>query len=215
MLKNVLVAVVLATALVLFSLFAYSRLIPQSSTITVVGVGKTVVKSAKISLIVSRVSSGSDVAAVIDDNEGAITRLVMVARRLGGAGVEIKKSFYQITPQNNQYLVANAISIKSDNVAGINDLIKEMYRGGATSVSTVAFLPTDEEATEQEARILAVKDALDQAKKIAKSIGKNLGKVVSIADNQEGATSTVSNALAENGSQLTISKSVSVVYEIW
>ena len=208
--------VVLVLVLVVgLGVVGYRQFFGGTSTITVSGNGKTIVKQAKVSLIVSRVSVATDVTAAIDDNEASMARLLTLARQLGGANAEISKSVYQITPQSGQFLVANALSMKTTNVSNVDDIVKQFYKGGATSVTNISFLPADETAAEQAARKDAVSNAYTAAVDIAKSVGKHVGKVVSISDDQAGAASTISNATVGDNSQITVSKTVSVAYEIW
>ena len=194
--------------------FGYQKIFGSTSTITVNGNGKVMVKAARASFIVSRVSVSADISAAIDDNETSVNRLITVAKRLGGSSAEISKSVYQVTAQGGQYLVANAISVKTPNFSSVNDMVKQFYKEGATSVTNISYLPEDEAATEQEARKDAVAKAHSNAVAIAKSVGKSVGRVVSIADDQAGASSTVSNALVDAQSQIVVNKTVTVAYEI-
>ena len=197
------------------SIVGYQQITTKPSTITVTGNGKVSVKPGKVSLIVSKVSVNADVSAAIDDNEANMAQLITLAKRVGGNQAEINKSIYQITPQSNQFIVANALSLKTTNVANLNLIIKQFYQANATSVSNVSYLPEDETITEQAARKDAVANAATNAADIAKSVGKRLGKVVSIADDQAGTASTISNASVNDNSTITVTKSVQVAYEIW
>jgi len=97
-----------------------------------------------------------------------------------------------------------------------NGLIKNLYANGATSITSIAFSPENKAEVEQQARDLAFQDAKEQATKMAKSVGKRLGRIISIADDQAEVEGTVSSAQGADGtSNIEISKQVSVVYEIW
>lgn len=201
--------------LLILGIAGYQKFTSKTSTITVSGSGKVSVKPGKVSLIVSKVSVNADVSLAIDDNENSMARLVVLAKKLGGADVEINKSIYQITPQGGQFIVANALSMKTTNVASLNSIVKQFYQSGATSVSNISYLPEDETFTETNARKDAVANAGKNAADIAKSVGKHLGRVVSIADDQAGTASTISNASVDDNSTITVTKSVQVAYEIW
>lgn len=197
-----------------FTILNYFTNNKVTSTITVNGESKTVAKADSVSLVATRVNSGTGIALAIDDGENGINTLVNTAKKLAGSTAEIKKTFYQVTSQTNGYSVANAISIKSTNVKDVSTLIKELYANGATSVSNVTFESTDLAGVEQKARTDAFKDAQEKAKRMAKSAGKRLGKVLSITDDNTGTTSTVKDLKTNDGTSISISKNVSVVYEI-
>jgi uncharacterized protein len=201
--------------LAVLGLVGYQKFMANPATITVTGSGKAMVKPGYVTMIVSKVSVNNDVTAAIDDSEANMTKLMTLATRVGGEGVEIKKSFYQITPESGTNLVANAFSIKSKNVSGVTSMIKQFYQMGATSVSNVTFLPEDADKVESDARKSAVEDAKKQGQKIAASVGKRLGGVVTIADDQAGASSTVSDVGGADNSQITVSKTVTVAYELF
>ena len=98
-------------------------------------------------------------------------------------------------------------------------MIKSLYIEGATSVSNVTFESTNKEEISQEARSLAVKNAKEEAKSIAKAAGKRVGKLISISDDNQEVSSTVTNINNQvdnaNFSNVSIIKTVSVIYEIW
>jgi uncharacterized protein YggE len=66
---------------------------------------------------------------------------------------------------------------------------------------------------EQRLRDDVYKDALEKAKRIARSAGKRLGGVVAITDDAGDNSSTVSTSMVEN--LISVSKSITVVYKIW
>ncbi len=188
--------------------------------LTVVGEGKLSVVPEKVEMIATRVTANPDVTKAIDDNGLGIKALMDIARGIAGADTQIQKSFYQVTPQSGQYLVASAFSIKTSNVTQVNSLVKTLYQSGATSVTNVKFSASDQTATEQQARVLAVKDAKEKALKIAKAAGKRVGRLVSISDDNTVALSSVGTASVGTGTQISLGqieivKRVQVVYEVW
>lgn len=188
--------------------------------LTVVGEGKLSVVPEKVEMIATKVTANADVTKAIDDNELGIKALMDITRGIAGADTQIQKSFYQVTPQSGQYLVASAFSIKTSNVAQVNSLVKTLYQSGATSVTNVKFSASDQTASEQQARVLAVKDAKDKALKIAKAAGKRVGRLVSISDDNTVASSSVGTAPVGTGTQVSLGqieivKRVQVVYEVW
>jgi uncharacterized protein YggE len=197
--------------LVLFAWMVLGSTILRVSTITVLGQGKLSVPPTEVSLIATKVNVGTEVTAAIDEGDKQIKVLEDIARKTSGdVSMEIQKSFYRVTPQQGQYIVANAFSVKTSQVSRINDVIKALYQAGATTVSDVSFSVSDKENINQQARVKAVEDASAQAKRIAKAAGKTLGRVISIQDDN-----TTPNSSVTTGTNLDITKQVSVVYEIW
>lgn len=203
------------------STIALSSFFPRSS-INIIGVGRTNVAPEKVSFIVSRVNSGSDVVRTLDEGEAGIKSLINTTRSIVGADVEIKKTFYRLIPPSGTqtlYQVINAFSVTARQVNKINELVKSLYLEGATTVSNVSFESSNKSVTEQQARELAVKDAKAQAQRIAKAAGKRLGKLISITDDNTSATSTIGTDNQSGASlsldEIEIVKQVSVVYEIW
>jgi uncharacterized protein YggE len=194
-----------------------SGYILRPTGLTVIGEGKLTVVPDTLEMVVTKVTGGVDVVKAIDDNDSGIRTLTDVSKGLAGADAEIRKTFYQVTPQSGQYLVASAFSIKSRNVSEANGLVKLLYQSGATSVSNVQFSNQDQTGVEQQARVMAVKDSKAKATKIAASAGKKLGRLVSISDDNSSAASSVGTASNGAGSlsEIEIIKRVQVVYEMW
>lgn len=189
----------------------------KAAIITVSGVGEVSVAPAKVSLVFTRIDSAADAALAIDANKSATDKLVAFAKNFGGQGTEIKRSNYQVTPQNNQYVVVTGVTVKTPSYKSINDMVKELYRSGATTVSNLTYESADRVASEQLARKVAVKNAKIQAEKLASAGGKRLGRLVSMLDddsvNSEGTVADVSKQ--DTVDQMMVSKKVQMVYEIW
>lgn len=210
---------------------ALSTFLFKTAAITVVGEGVMKMKPAEVSLIVTRVNTSQDVNIAINEGEAGMKILIDTATSLVGTDAEIRKSFYQLQPSVSQdvvagkvspivrYQTANAFSIKTKNVEKVNELIKSLYRDGATTISNISFTSDDKGKTEQKARELAVKDAKEKASLIAKAGGKQLGRLVSITDDNVSPTSTVGTQGADTSAltlgDMEITKRVSLVYEIW
>ncbi len=184
----------------------------RPATLSVVGVGMTTVAPQQVSLIVSKVNTSPIAPAAIEEGKRDINALIETTRQLvQDPTVEIKQSFYNVTQGiNNQYVVANAYSVKTNNVPGVDNLVKTLYQQGATTVSNISFTTSNQPTNEQEVRIQAFTDAKTQAENIAKAAGKRLGKLVSIQDDNSGASSTV-----QSGTDISIVKRVAAVYEVW
>lgn len=213
---------VVTVLLVIGSFTILPSLILRPSIITVIGSGEIDVPAEKVSMVVTISTTGSDSVNTINEAE-ILTNLLIDSTKsvLGMDDPKITKAFYQVQPipQANgfTYQVINAFSVETSQIDKTNELIKTLYRDGATSVSNVSFTASNEETTALEARKLAVEDAKTQARSIAKTAGKRVGRIVSLTDDNLPSTSAVTNVndQSQNFSNVTVSKLVSVSYEIW
>ncbi len=207
--------------IVLLAFTVVPRLVFRPSTLTVVGEGVLEFEAEKVSMIVTRADSGTDSVNTINEGDININLLIESAKGEAGIDAKITQAFYQVQPvalqSGVQYQAVNAFSLETSNVAATNQIIKTLYRDGATTISNVSFSSADKELTAQKARSLAVEDAKKEAKNIAKAAGKRLGRLVSISDDNQTSQSTISNVNPNNQSFSTVSttKRVSVIYEIW
>lgn len=194
---------------------AYSSMKP--ALVTVSAVGEVSVAPSSVSMVVTRVDASSEAGTAIDQNKAAMDQLIAKIKSLAGSDVVVKRSVYQVTPQNNQYVVVSGLTVKSKDVNGVNELVKQLYLSGATTVSNMDFEAMDKMGSEQLARKEAVKKATDQAKNMAKSAGKNLGRLISLLDDESiGSSGTVTDVSKQNDSKtIVVSKKVQMVYEIW
>lgn len=196
--------------------------------ISVKGVGKLSIEPKKVSLIVTRTNTSPLASTAIQNGEEGLNALIKETKAVVGEEAEIQKSFYTITQNNGQQVVGsqlvtvsnfqvnNGFKVTFNQVAKVNDLIKSLYATGATSISNITFLPENEEETQKEVRKLAIKNAREEGRKIASSMGRILGRIITLADDQAEASSTISSSEGSVGSgEMDISKSVSVVYELW
>jgi hypothetical protein len=197
-----------------FSLLTFLKISSTTATISVTGKSEILAKPDSVKFIVTRINTGVDVSATIDDGTNGINKLIAVAKELGGKDIEIKQTIYQTTNTGTVYSVANGFSIKTTNLDKIDNFIKNLYINGATSVSSVTFESNDIKNVDEKLRFQVYADAKDKANRIAKSASKRLGRVVSIVDDDTTIASTVED-LGNTDGLINISKSASVIYKIW
>lgn len=214
-------------AIVLGALTLFRMAFPPTQ-ISVTGIGKLSIEPKKVSMIVTRTNSSPLASTAIQNGEEGLNALIKETKSVVGEEAEIQKSFYTITQNSGQqvvgsqlvtvsnFQVSNGFKVTFNQVAKVNDLIKALYATGATSISNITFLPENEESTQKEVRKLAIKNAREEGRKIASSMGRILGRITTLADDQAEASSTISSGEESVGSgKMDISKSVSVVYELW
>ncbi len=104
---------------------------------------------------------------------------------------DIKTSNYSIYPnykyENNENLISGYngnvnIEIKIKDINKVASIIEIVTQAGANQIQGVRFSIDNPEKYREEARNLAIKNAKEQAEKIAKTLGIKLGKVVNIVE---------------------------------
>lgn len=202
----------------------------KPAVITVVGQGKLAIAPAKVEMTVSRVDSSVDPVVAVNQGETSTQLLIDESKKML-TEPDVQRAFYQITPTiiggDKLYQVVNVFKLTSNEPAKTSELIKNLYTKGAVTIANVSFLPAEQADVTQEARRLALKDAREQAKKIAKAAGKRVGRIVTITDDLSEVSGTVASQqsgasdmpmldfLAQAPEKIEVSKVVSVTYEIW
>jgi uncharacterized protein YggE len=222
--------IIISLLLILGGAFLLKQLFFQSAVISVVGEASIKASPAQVEMLVTRVDSDANPVAAVASGDASVEKLISKAKEIAGEDTEIQKSFYQMSPSvatgELLYQVVNVFKVTANDPAKASSLLKAFYVEGATTVSDLNFIPVDQDDVTQEARKAALKDAKAEAKKIARASGKRLGRIVSIGDDLTDANSTISTegaaadgnqVIYNNGvpSEIDISKSVTVTYNIW
>jgi uncharacterized protein YggE len=209
-----LVFLVLVVFLLMGSWYFFNQ---QEMTISVLGEGSVVVPAGKVSMIVTSASMGNTAGDAITSGEATMAKMIDYSKKMMGPDAELRKSFYQVTPQGDgKYVMANAMSVKSSNVGKTGELIRFLYATGANTVSGVTFLPQDSELAEKQVWEAAINNAKSKASNIASSMGKKLGKLISITDDGGALGGTVSDNTTtdSNFNTVRIEKKITAVYEV-
>lgn len=195
----------------------YSALYRTGTSIAVTGQSSVKVIPGEFTLIATRATLADTPTDAVAQGEVAMTRITDVVKKIAGADTDVKKSYFQLTPQTDgKFLMANAISIKSTNVGVVGNLIKLLYTNGATTISNVSFSPNDNGVSEKKSREEAIADAKKKADDMASSMGKRVGRVMSIGEDNVGLSGALGDSFSSSSTVGTINmeKRVSVVYEI-
>jgi len=220
--------IVLIVMAVVLGVIYLPREIMNPGVITVTGTGKMSVTPESVSLIVTRVNTSLDSTTAITNGNDGLNTLINEVKNVVGEEVEIQKSFYSTTSVSSQGVingqttlvkglqVTNGFKVTFKDISKTNDLIRNLYNSGATSVSNISFIPANKDIVEQEVRKLAIDNAKSEAQKITKLLGKRVGRIASIGDDQSEVGSSVGSGQNIVGAdKVDITKTVSVVYEIW
>lgn len=189
----------------------------KPALITVSGIGETTTKAAKVNFVFTVLSAGKDAASTIDANSLSVDGLVNTVKATLGKDATIKRGNYQVTPQADQYVAVTGVNVETTNLALVPELVKSLYKNGASTVSSLSYEPADKYTVDSAARKMAVAEAKRNAQSVAKSAGKMLGRIVSVVDDDTlssgGSVSDVTNK--KELEAMIVSKKVNVVYEIW
>lgn len=179
-----------------------------NKTITVASSGTALARPEKVSIIVTRVEVGSDLNVLMKSGSEALDKFSDLAKKSGGTKVELRRGFVQITPQaDGKYIVANALSIKSEKVDITKTLVADLYNSGATTVSNVDFGLKEGSSAENDARNNAITKSKDRAAAVAKSMNKRLGNLMSVIEDGQVTVSGDEN-------QIEVGKNLTVIYEV-
>lgn len=235
--KRIKLLVILVLILSVVSLGAYSYSTYKQSkyifggqnTVSVAGKGEIFAKPDLATFSFSVDAEAPDAAAA---QEKSATAINAIYEYLKGNGVEekdIKTSGYALNPkyrweqaactpyggcpQGKQilegYQVNQTITVKVRDTAKAGDLISNVGENGATNISGLSFTIDDDEKLKREARELAIKDARENAKKLADDLGVRLGRMVSYYEDQGYPTPMYDMAQSYRGESAGMSKDAS------
>jgi uncharacterized protein YggE len=84
------------------------------------------------------------------------------------------------------YEVSQTVSVKVRNLDSAGDLISGVGERGATNMSSLQFTIDDETVLKSQARDIAIKNATQEAERIADSLGVKVVRVIGFSENNSG-----------------------------
>lgn len=164
----------------------------RSPELAVVGEGKVEVTPdtayVDAGITVANARSVADAQTALNS---ANNKIVDAVRKLGIKKENIKTSNYSIFPntvfESNKNRISGyngnaSLSIKIDDLSLVSRVIEKVTAAGANQVQGARFAVEKPEAFREKAREAAIKNAREQAQKIAKSLGIRLGRIVNIVE---------------------------------
>ncbi|MDQ0506641.1 SIMPL domain-containing protein [Xanthobacter agilis] len=170
------------------------------ATITVAGEAR--VTAAPDSALVSTgvVTSAKTADEALGANSKAVAALIESIKAAGVAQTDIATANFFLQPQyaatqGSQkeaprvvgFEVRNTVRITVRDLAALGPLLDKMVQAGANQASGLAFTLSNRAKLEQEARVAAVNDAMEQAKVVAGAAGLRLVRIVSITPDVDGS----------------------------
>lgn len=203
----ILVLVLSAASLAAYSFYTYkqSQSLYASNTISVSGKGEIFAKPDIASFSFSVEAEALDAAAAQEKSAESMNAIVSHLKENGIEDKDIKTSGYSLNPKyrweqgictqfgcpNGKqilegYTVSQSVTVKVRDTAKAGDLISNVGEKGATNISGLSFTIDDDEKLKRDARELAIKDARENAKKLADDLGVRLGRMMNYWEDQTG-----------------------------
>lgn len=254
----ILVLILAAVALSAYSYYTYKQsryAFTGPNTISVAGKGEIMAKPDIGSFSFSVDAEGADAKAAQEKSATAMNAVVEYLKQNGVEDKDIKTSNYYLTPkyewqtetkdvvctqwgcppQNGKqvqtgFMVNQTVEVKVRDTAKAGDLITGVGQKGATNISQLSFTIDDMEALQRQAREMAIKDARENAAKLADDLGVRLGRMMNYWEDQGGMPmpmmyaakdSMASGAMMESAiapsvptGENSVVSNVTIVYEI-
>ncbi len=163
--------------------------LPPTIVVEATGEATSTAKLAKLAVGVSR--SGTTSAEATANTATIINPLIAAFKAVGLTTADIKTASFNVYPQYDYEATPPAI-IGYEATQSLILTIRQDEWGpkivdtagtlGATNIGSLTFEATDKEVAQAEARVVAIAKASAQAVAIAKTLGVNLGSVVSYSE---------------------------------
>lgn len=171
-----------------------------AATLTVVGEARVSVPPDMAVLTTGAVTTAKTADDALAANSKAVTEVIAALKAQGLAPGDIATSNFSIQPQYTYpqqgsreapklagFEVRNGVRVTVRDLAKLGPLLDKLVQSGANQASGLSFSLSDPEKIERDARVAAVKDAIEQAKVLAEAAGLRLTRITSIQP--EGASS--------------------------
>lgn len=198
---GVLIGLVLAVSAAYFTYYFAKSIQPEAyRSFVVTGEGKVTAVPDIASFYFSITTEGGmDVAVLQKENTEKVNKAITYLKEGGVEAKDIQTQDYSLNPRyqytNCQpgmpcppaeiigYTISQTVSVKVRNLEKAGALLSGVVNVGATNVSQLSFTIDEPTALQNQARVEALADAKAKAEAIAKSSGFELGKVLSIDEN--------------------------------
>lgn len=163
----------------------------RTSEFIVTGEGKVDVlpdtSEINVGVLVEKASSSEQAKSLLDEKNNAI---VEALQKAGVKKEDIRTDTYSLSPNYQDptrssvqtYTGSVSIHIQTKEKNKVGQLTTIAQQAGANQIYGVNFKVGDRSSYKEKARKLAVQDAKDQAKKLAKETGIKLGRIVNVSE---------------------------------
>ena len=166
---------------------------PQRRTITISAAGAVKTKPDQVEITTGVTSQAPTAREALDKNTEAMRKVVQGLKEAGLDAKDIQTTEFSIQPlyQNRKgeaspfivgYQVTNSVFLTVRDVGKLGAVLDKVTTLGANQIGGINFGVSEPEALKDEARKLAIKEAMENAKLYAEAAGATLGRVYSISE---------------------------------
>ncbi len=228
--------ITLTAALMVLGLAAAPALAQQQPVLTITGNG-SVVAEPDLATVTSGVETTAPTAA---EALGENSRIMSdVFRVLTGAGIaktdimtnqlsvrpEYRETKSSLSPRETeiyQYRVNNAVSVTVRDLDKLGSVLDQIVRTGVNQINGIGFGHSKPAPLLDQARRIAVENAISTAELYAGAAGVRLGTILSISEYNQPGSGGMASAFAvragapvpTSGGQTSINSSVTIVWQI-
>ena len=193
---RILTAILLATSLSVPS--AYGALAQTSPTISVSGEGRVAASPDMATISLGVTTFGDSAAAAMAKNSEELTKVMANLTAAGIEAKDIQTTGLMLNPNwsydssggagtINGYTAMNMVNVRVRALDGLGAVLDAAVKDGANTLNGLTFGIADPQPVTDEARKLAVADAVRKAGLLAEAAGVKLGAVTAISE-QTGYT---------------------------
>ena len=167
----------------------------KTTTFDVTGEGKVQSKPNASTISAGVTAKGTTQTTAQDQMNTTINAVSSAVKALGVDSKDIQTSNYSVNPNYeyqggtqvaNGFIASTNLTIKINDISKTNAVIDAATQAGATNVNTQGFDTSNNTASFNEARVLAIADAKKKAQAAADAAGFKLGKLVNYQENPQG-----------------------------
>lgn len=167
----------------------------RTPSITVHGEGRSEAAPDYAAISADVVTTGASLDAATKAHRARATRAADALKALKAKGIEIKSSTFRLNrvtpptvagrqPSAPEYRAVTSFSLKTRNIAAIDDITTAIAATGLFELHNVSFALDENTKALDQARRAAVADARARASAYAEAAGVALGNVVEISDTE-------------------------------
>jgi uncharacterized protein len=197
-LQNTIRAIALGPILALgiMTQMAIAQNFDTRSIINVSATGETSIAPDLAYLTMAVMRESATAREALTANSAAMAEVLAAMKAFGIADRDLQTSGFSINPiyaypraddpqtppKITGYQVSNVLSVRVRDLAKLGEILDQAVTLGVNSGGNVTFGNDKPDAAIKEARVEAMKDAVDKAKVLVEAVGAKLGKIVSVSE---------------------------------
>ena len=166
---------------------------PPKRTITINGKGSVKAAPDKVSVSAGVESQAPTAKEALAKNTAAMTRVVQTLKDAGIDPKDIQTTTFNVGPRYDTsddgkppriigYSVINSVFVTTRDLDKLGTILDQLVTAGANSIGGISFDIDKPEEKQNEARKLAMEDAIAKAKLYVEAAGAELGPVMTITE---------------------------------